>query len=202
MPSFVIAASVIYTNLGPGGTYDTGTYNVVRGATADPPFGSADQANAFTVGATDYTFSSAQLALDFCGGGILQGCAGTNQIDILLLSNTSNNLPGAVLQTISLSNIPDIGYPTSGTLLVRANAVAPLTLQANTTYWLGATVLAPDSYFAWLVNNTSDHNFAVRENGGAWVPGVQLPPRTLRAWLPLFKSTGVLHPSQLALACC
>ena len=173
MASSVANAGVIYTNLGPGGTYSTDTFNVVRGATADPPFGSADQANAFTVGATDYTFASALLALDFCGGGILQGCTGTNQIDILLLSNTSNNLPGTVLQTIPLSNIPDIGYPTSGTLLVMANAVAPLTLHANTAYWLGATVLAPDSYFAWLVNNTGDQIFAFRPDGGAWVPGVQ-----------------------------
>jgi hypothetical protein len=162
-------ADSIFSNLGIGNGYNTSTFNVVRGATSEPPFGSADQANAFTVGPTDYVFTSAQLALDYCGGGVLHGCGGTNEVDILLLSNTSDNLPGTVLQTIRLTGIPDIGYPSSGAL-VTAKAVAPLTLKAGTTYWLGATVLAPDSYFAWFVNNTGDHLFAIRQNGGAWNP--------------------------------
>ena len=175
--AFPARADVVFTNLGSNNTYITNTFNVVRGATADPPFGSADQANAFTVGSTDYVFSSAQVALDFCGGGALLGCKGTDQIDILLLSDASG-LPGSVLETIPLSGIADIGYPASGAL-VTANATAPVTLKANTAYWLGATVLAADSYFGWFVNNTGDHSFATRVNGGPWNPPNQ--PATLAA---------------------
>ena len=122
------ADSIVFSNLGPLDSYVNNTFNVVRGAAADPPFGAADQANDFAVGPTAYTFTSAQLALGFCGG-ILFGCFGTNQIDILLMAD-AGGLPGAVLQSIIVNNLPDIGYPSSGALLT-VHAVAPLTLQGG-----------------------------------------------------------------------
>jgi hypothetical protein len=189
-------ADVVFTNLGPSNAYNTTTYNVIRGSTADPGFGSADQANAFTIGPTDYVFTTAQLALDFCGGGALHGCGGTNQISILLMSDTSGNLPGSVLETIPLAGIPDIGYPASGAL-VTANAVAPFTLRANTTYWLGATVSAPDSYFGWFVNTTGDHLFATRDNGGSWNPPSQ--PAALAAAFQI-NGSPVPEPSNFRVA--
>ncbi len=65
MASSVARADIIYTNLGPGGTYNSNTFNVVRGATAQLPFGSSDQANSFSWVLSIAIFTSAQLSLDF-----------------------------------------------------------------------------------------------------------------------------------------
>jgi len=164
-------ASTVFSNLGSGDTYNVSVYNVVRGATADPPFGSADQAYAFTVGSTAYTLTSVEAALSFCGGPniFLLGCNAPNQINLLLMAD-ADGAPGSSLQSL-LVNVPNIGYPASGALL-SVPAVAPLTLEANSTYWIVGMSPHSESYFPWLVNNTGHSNTLVRHDSGPWeTPG-------------------------------
>jgi hypothetical protein len=116
-------ADVVYTNLGPGESY-----NQHRGWVEQGPIVSAfRQAIAFTVGGTDTFFDSARLALSLGFG--------ANEID-LRLYNTVGGQPGSVLDTIHASGqMPPFGAFGSGHLVEFNSALHPL-LQTGSTYWL------------------------------------------------------------------
>ena len=146
-------ADVIFSNFGPGSGIDTAVafavfQNPVTG-------GRQDLALRFTVAAQNYAFTSAELALGFFGG--------TNIVDIVLFTNETTNVPGTSVQTVTLTGIP------SSYTIVSVNAVAPVTLAANTSYWLGA-IAHDGTNEAWARTSAiGDVGFgAVRDESLVW----------------------------------
>jgi hypothetical protein len=116
-------ADVIYSNLGPGESYDQSVGITESGPNA---FGVRRHAIAFTAN-TDALFDSARLALGLHGG--------TNAMDLRLYTDASGR-PGTVLETIHASGqMPHFGDFWSGHLVTFDSALRPL-LQAGETYWV------------------------------------------------------------------
>jgi hypothetical protein len=129
-------ADVIFTNLGPGETYDrTGGW-----AEAGPNAlnGPVRAAIAFTIN-TDAAFDSTRLAVGLRGG--------ANEIDIRLYDDAGGH-PGTVLESTHLSGqMPPFRMYDHGHLVTFDSVTHPL-LQAGQTYWL--LPLAPgDTDAAW-----------------------------------------------------
>lgn len=174
-------ADEVFSNLGPGGAFDAGVAYSINGPDIVPffPVSDIDIASPFTIGGADYRFDSAQLALQYVQG--------TNVLSLYLMDNAPGNLPGNVLQAITLTDIP--ASPT----LITAHATGLLTLRANTTYWLAASA-DTDTLMTWYLNATGDTGFAERSDNGAWFadPNAAAPAFRVNASIP--------EPGTLALA--
>ena len=148
-------AGVIYSDLGPGDSFQTGV-----GWTIDPisPLGPGtvrqEVAMSFIVPAGfDYIFTSLDIALNRFG------LVGLGSLD-LLLTNDSAGIPGTVIETLSVTNPPDG--------LFNVVSVSTPTLTAGTTYWIATQSL--DYVGAWNYNNTSAIGLATfsHDNGSSW----------------------------------
>ena len=117
-----LPAGVIYSNLGPGDSFDPNSGWVVA------TLGSIDHVNQaiampFTVIGANYTFTSAELAMSLAGG--------TSVLEISLTEDASG-VPGDVIETMSV-NLP-VGAPA----LVTATSTLNHSLMAGSTYWIAA----------------------------------------------------------------
>ena len=99
-------------------------------------------AASFTPGNT-LTLSSVAVAIS--------NISGTNGAVINLMSNTSSGVPGAVLETWSVSNLPSSSQPPLTSVTSKINP----TLQAGQTYWVEVQGLATDTMDVWYTNNLS-----------------------------------------------
>jgi len=127
-----LSAGTIYSNLGPGDSFDpTSGWVVATLGSIDH----VDQAIAmpFTVIGTDYTFTSAELAMWLVGG--------TSSLEISLTADASG-VPGDVIETMSV-NLPG-GDPA----LVTATSTLNPSLMAGSTYWIAA-VASGDLSSVW-----------------------------------------------------
>ena len=127
-----LRADTIHSNLGPGDSFATNSGWVVA------TLGSIDHvdqaiAMPFTVIGTNYTFTSAELAMSFAGG--------TSLLDISLTADASG-VPGDVIETMSV-NVPN-GDPA----LVTATSFLHPSLMAGSTYWITA-VASGDLSSVW-----------------------------------------------------
>jgi hypothetical protein len=123
-------ADVIYSNLGPGGTFDTNGWLV----------GGQMQviAHQFTP-AADYTFTDAQLAL-----GVITGTI--NTMNVYLMTDFGG-FPDEILELMIAT---DIGpFPPSALVTVTSKELP--TLGADTPYWIVAT--SPGGNLAWNWNS-------------------------------------------------
>jgi hypothetical protein len=117
-------ADVLYSNLGPGESYQQ-SGNHAESGPASPP-GAIRQAVAFTVSA-DTSFDGARLAVGLVFG--------ANKLDLRLYTDAGGQ-PGTVLEAIHASGqMPRFGQFGSGHLVKFESALHPL-LQAGGTYWL------------------------------------------------------------------
>jgi hypothetical protein len=133
-------ADVLYTNLGPGQSYSRNFGYGESGPASFP--GTVRQAFDFTV-STDTLFDSARLAVGLS--------AGANEIDMRLY-NTVGGQPGAVLETIHVSNqMPPYAMYGSGHLVEFDSTLHPL-LQAGGTYWL-LPLASGDTEASWNMND-------------------------------------------------
>lgn len=128
-----LPAGVIYSNLGPGDSFSPISGWVVATLGSQDH---VDQAIAmpFAVIGTNYTFTSAELALSLAHG--------TSSLDISLTAD-AGGLPGDVIETMSVSVL------NSQPALVTANSSLLPTLTAGSTYWITA-VARGDLSAVWM----------------------------------------------------
>jgi hypothetical protein len=127
-----LSAGIIYSNLGPGDSFDpTSGWVVATLGSIDH----VDQAIAmpFTVIGTNYTFTSAELAMWLVGG--------TSSLEISLTADASG-VPGDVIETMS------VNLPGSDPALVTATSTLNPSLMAGSTYWIAA-VASGDLSSVW-----------------------------------------------------
>jgi hypothetical protein len=127
-----LQAGIIYSNLGPGDSFDpTSGWVVATLGSIDH----VDQAIAmpFTVIGTNYTFTSAELAMWLVGG--------TSLLEISLTADASG-VPGDLIETMSVS------LPVGDPALVTATSTLNPSLMARSTYWIAA-VASGDLSSVW-----------------------------------------------------
>lgn len=129
-------ATVIFNNFGAGDSFSSMGFGI-----GVPNF-SNNRGARFSVGPSDFVFTSAQAALQYFSG--------TNTVTFGLRSDASG-LPGTLLESFTVSNIPTV----SPGGVVTFNATAPLVLMAGDTYWLTSEEYAPDDTgLGWRTNDT------------------------------------------------
>ncbi len=132
---------VVYTNLGPGGSFDGNDQFEV---------GSQNGLAVQFTPTANVTFSDAEMALVHK--------IGTNLYDVSLATDSAG-LPGTILETISLNGVVSTSTPT----LVTATSSLEPVLEAGSSYWL--IVSAPDAgtQGGFAINSIGDlpnNNFA------------------------------------------
>jgi len=147
------ASTIVYSNLGPGDSYSTGTGWTVSGPSVF--FGTQfEQGSPFTSGST-VSLGTIELALS--------NVQGTNTIDIWLMSDSSG-APDAIMESWTATNLGPFG---SNNPLVVLNSVLMPTLVAGTQYWVVASV-GGDTWDVFNWNDTGATGHALRVDGGAW----------------------------------
>ena len=144
------ASSVIFSNFGPGDTFDAlNAYGVTS-----PMFVESDIAEGFSPAAT-YTLDSVRLAVELIFGF-------GNELDIALAAD-DNGHPGATLEAFVLT----VG---SSPAILTATSVLHPTLNANGLYWLVADVPdVPAEVVGWNFNSIAGIGLmATMPAGGPW----------------------------------
>jgi hypothetical protein len=146
-------ADVIFSNLGPGDSYNCCSGWTLFGS--DLPI-DTDRAFAFTP-AADYTLDSIDLALTWLGG--------TNAADVWLMSD-EGGAPGSILESFLISSLPT--FNTTNTLLTTADSTLNPLLSAGVQYWVASSAHSADGSLSFNWNITGDEGLASRDNGGPW----------------------------------
>jgi len=160
-----LRAEIIHSNLGPGDSFDPASGWVVATLAS---IDHVDQAIAmpFTVIGTNYTFTSAELAMWLVGG--------TSPLEISLTADASG-VPGDVIETISV-NLP-VGDPA----LVTATSTLNPSLTAGSIYWIAA-VASGDLSSVWkFAGPPGTPTFGTvgysYDGGSSWSISSTTPPR-------------------------
>lgn len=141
------SADVVFSDLGPGNTY-----NCCLGWTVVP--GTAD-AMGFTPSA-DYNFTQIDLGI-----GVIPGF---DSGIFIYLRNDSGGLPGnTILDSWALGPLPAFG--TTDNALVTLDANAPLQLLAGQTYWISVQAAVPSANVGWNWNSTGLTGLAAQTDG-------------------------------------
>ena len=180
----VDADTIVFSNLGPGGTYDPGAGWVVGDVGHD-----YDQATRFTPSRTSRLISL-ELGISFDEG--------TNALDVWLMTD-ENGWPGTIIENVQVFNLPQFG--SSATELTNAASVLRPLLRLGTPYWVAASGVESHSFFAWNWNVTGDIGIVGRIDGGPWMrdPGIK-PAGALRVnAVPEPTAVGLLGVTAVAL---
>ncbi len=166
-------ADVIFSNLGPGGTYNNIAGVWVIG---NVPGGVSTMGPAFSVSGT-YELSSIDLALLYDSN-----AGGVNGLVTLSLYTDAGGTPGTALESWILSSVPDYGSP-NGTLVTLSSGSLVL---SNATYWLiGSASFGVWDF--WMVNLDGTDG-SVYRNGAVY-----------NAMMPAFQVNGTPIPEPSAL---
>ena len=164
------ADTVFFSNFGPGMTFNTNTgYNI----NGNNMFGTQIPSVGFTP-TESFTLSSAVLGVG--------NVDGPNILQVLLMTS-SGGLPGSVIETMTLTGLPQFG---SGGIVVANSALNPV-LTAGTQYWLVAFPVEPNTFMAWnfsLNDFSTPALFSFSNLTGPWFP---LSPLQVR---PVFQING------------
>ncbi len=142
-------AGIIYSNFGPGQTFDTlGSYDIPNVS------GSPDQfvAVSFTTTAS-YSFTGLDVAIN-------QGNLATTA-DVYLAED-SGGQPGLVLFSAAVA-VPALGGVASAPV-----GATPVTLLADETYWLYLGTPIPGATLGWFFNSTGAMGPLESNNGHEW----------------------------------
>jgi hypothetical protein len=148
------ADAVVFSNFGPGMTFNQTQGFAVAGALVDPVI----PAHAFTPLET-FTFSSAELAMALVGG--------PNHFQVLLMTS-SGGLPGNIIETITLID----AVPVSPSGIVAANSALHPVLTSGTQYWLVVFAPEPTTFGIWnfsLNDFSTPQAFGFTSPTGPWV---------------------------------
>ena len=142
-------ADTIYSNLdGPA----SGSY-LIRGPGYSPQFEQGIRFSAEVTGILDSIDVLVQgLQLDRTAAG-----------SVLLYADSGMNKPGALIESITVPNIPSIGLDPLP--LTTASSSLNPTLSAGTTYWV--TMKATTSEFGWVMTDELGKR-ALKVNAGPW----------------------------------
>jgi hypothetical protein len=148
------ADAVVFSNFGPGTTFNTSTAWNVSGTNI---FSGRVVAQSFTP-SDNFTFSSAQLAMGIVGG--------PNILQVVLMTS-SGGFPGAIVETITLTDaVAPIG---TGGIVLANSALQPL-LSAGTQYWIVAFAPEDDTFMGWNLS-LNDFSAPVLLNGSHSLTG-------------------------------
>lgn len=155
------ATSIIYSNFGPGMSFDTVDSYYVTGSsfssTCPPSPASCDVVLAESVGvqftpSSTYTFDDVQVPV------FLQ--AGTNSLDVYLETDSSGQ-PGSIVSEFQVDDemtssptVLLVGEGQAGVTLVQG--AADPTLDMGSAYWLVLSAGAADTEAAWSFNSVGD----------------------------------------------
>jgi hypothetical protein len=178
-------ASVIFSNFGPGDSYNTSSGNVV-GDGFDGGFYS--EGESFTPG-QNAAFGSLRIALSE----VFPGSQGSS-LTINLMAD-SGNAPGAILETW-LTAPGSLGLLGNNNSPLVLNSNLNLTLLSGTEYWITASLTGLGNAIAWNWNSTGDLNAQAINDGSGWFSPSGLTPGAFQ--VDSAAST-VPEPSTLAL---
>lgn len=140
------ADEIIFSNFGPGMTFNTSTGWNVSGANV---FGGRVVAQSFSP-LTGFTFSNAQLAI-----GIIDG---PNLLQVVLMTSSGAlQQPDTIIETITLTNAVSPFTPSG---IVLANSTLHPVLNPGEQYWLVAFAPNDTTFMAW--------NFSVNDSPQAF----------------------------------
>jgi len=155
-PSPAFGDDVIFSNLGPGNSFDTSTAWAIAGPTSvfamllgDHP---ESVGKSFTPSAN---FDLTQVLLP------LESTAGTNGVDVFL-ENSHSGLPGTILESWSVTGL------SSTPKLEDLSASSLQPLSGGMTYWIVVAPLAPDTSAGWMFNDTGDSSEFAFNEGSGW----------------------------------
>jgi hypothetical protein len=159
-------ASVIYSNLGAGDTF-----NVVAGSSVS---GAASTNNNFVsialsfVPSSEYIFTSIELPVSHFNSGL-----NTNFLTASLRQN-SGGIPGATLESFSQTITPTVGTLTTFT------SVGGVTLNAGTAYWIVLEPTTDTDYIVWHRNATGATGLSFLLNSNPWTADTGLASPAMR----------------------
>jgi uncharacterized protein (TIGR03437 family) len=151
-------------DLGPGATFSTTNGWCVTGATSPNCGGEVTRYIAASfVPTTTFTLSNISVPVGYNSG--------TNGAIINLMSS-SYGVPGTVLESWTVSNLP------SGPALTAVTSKLNPTLQAGQTYWVEVEPLASDTLIFWYTNSLNISGGMTNIGGGGWntLPGASSMP--------------------------
>lgn len=162
----VAPAAVVFTNFGPGLTYDTTGGNAVGNAFDGNNYGEADT---FTLGASA-NLASLKVALS-CS----VGCPVAANFTIALTGDAGDQ-PGAIIESFSFP-ATTLGILGGNNAPVTANSVLHPLMTAGTQYWVTVTSsLAYSIAWNWnSINDTTDQALST-DGGGTWFAPSGLTP--------------------------
>jgi len=168
LPVVSRADSVIYSDLGPGNSYDPSNattnpadnWEVSGASSAD---GEELVAVPFTPSA-NYDLTKILIALSFFSG--------TNNGAYVTLDSDSSGSPGAVIESWTLSDLPTLGSTSTITSHQTLTSAPGILLSAGTTYWIVAmpdSAGASDTIDGWNFNSLGDSGtVAYSFDGTTW----------------------------------
>jgi hypothetical protein len=181
------SADVLYSNFGPGDTYDT-TFGWTL-SFGGPLGGDAfEDAVAFTVSGGNYFFDSADVAVNhFWGPDIVH----------FNLHADGGGTPGAVLDSTSASGVIPPGTQSSP---MTANFGGDVVLRDGQTYWLALRTAEEDAHLSWAFNVVDDFGLrAWQVNNGPWNPVMGTPGTDSERGVFRINATPVPTPGVLGL---
>ena len=122
----------------------------------------------------------------------LSNISGTNGAVVSLLNNASGGIPGTVLESWSVSNLPS--YSQAAVTLTSVVSKLNPALQAGQTYWVEVQPLATDTMDYWYTNSLGLGGGLTNLNNAGWTPignnyGAQSLPAFSVLGIPLSSSS-------------
>jgi hypothetical protein len=147
-------ADTIFSNFGPGDSFQTNEGYTVSGSQLVSGL-NLDQAMGFTPGSS-FNLTQIDIAMSFV--------AGHNAVN-LSLNADAGGLPGALLESWFLTNLPSYGssFPPE-----QVTAGPGVLLSAHQQYWLVAEYVGADTYAKWNVTSAGDTGPRAENVNGAW----------------------------------
>jgi len=149
-----LQASVVYSTLGPGDSYDINT-----GWTIGYSGYEYDQGNQFSISAgTPQQLDSIEVAISLVNG--------TNGVDVWLMTDNAGE-PGAIIEAFNFTNMGQFGE--NNPLLVGNSVLNPI-LNPGVDYWLIASAPSEnDTWAAWCESEPAVGGLlATRQGAGSW----------------------------------
>jgi hypothetical protein len=155
-----ILAGTIFSNFGPGDSFDPGGQTLSVGS----PIGEDDdQGSAFTP-SSNLFLTRIELAVGLASG--------PNLLDVWLMSD-SGGQPNTIIESFHL--VDAMGPFAGSRPLVSADSILHPLLSAGIQYWLIADTPGPDELAAWNFNSIGDIGpNAFQVNSGGWFVGTGL----------------------------
>jgi hypothetical protein len=130
-----------YTDFGSNNSFSTNGWCITgAGTTGCGPAGTRNVAAPF-VASSNFSLGSISLPLSYFSG--------TNGALITLAANGPGGIPGSILESWSVTNLPSGTTPALTSVVSTNNPV----LQAGETYWVEVQPLAADTLDIWYTNN-------------------------------------------------